>query len=118
MERFDDGPAYLGPTTFCRVPLLSSIEQLDEVRPDIAIVGAPWDDGVTYRPGARFGPRAVRTASYQSAEWHIELEVAPLEELQVIDYGDARCVPGMAEISHTAIRDPSARWPRETSPPW
>jgi agmatinase len=104
VERYADGPAYLGPTTFCRVPLLATTKELDEVRPDVAIVGAPWDDGVTYRPGARFGPRSVRTASYQSAEWHLELEVAPLDVLRVIDYGDAMCLPGMAEVSHTAIR--------------
>ena len=105
MERYDDGPSYLGPTTFCRVPLLMTTEQLDQVQPDIAILGAPWDDAVTYRPGARFGPRAVRTASYQNGEWHLELEVAPLDVLRVVDYGDARCLPGMAEVSHTAIRE-------------
>lgn len=105
VERYDDGPAYLGPTTFCRVPLLTRADQLDELRPDVAIVGAPWDEGVTYRPGARFGPRAVRTASYQNGEWHLELEVAPLDVLRVIDYGDARCMPGMAEVSHAAIRE-------------
>jgi agmatinase len=104
VQRFDDGPAYLGPTTFCRVPLLTSTDQLDEVRPDVAIIGAPWDGGVTYRPGARFGPRAVRTASYQNADWHLELEIAPLDVLRVIDYGDARCLPGVAEVSHAAIR--------------
>ncbi len=103
--RYADGPAYLGPTTFCRVPQLSTPDQLDRVKPDIAIVGAPWDDGVTYRPGARFGPRAVRTASYQNPEWHLELEVAPLDVLRVIDYGDAMCMPGMAEASHAAIRE-------------
>jgi len=100
-----DGPAYLGPTTFCKVPLLTRPEELDETKPDVAIVGAPWDDGVTYRPGARFGPRAVRTASYQAPEWHLELEVAPLEALRVVDYGDAACAPGMAEVSHAAIRE-------------
>ena len=73
--------------------------------PDVAIVGAPWDEGVTYRPGARFAPRSVRTASYQAAEWHLELEVAPLEVLRVIDYGDALCLPGLAEASHAAIRE-------------
>jgi len=105
VQPYDDGPAYLGPTTFCRVPLLGSTGELDEVRPDIAIIGAPWDDGVTHRPGARFGPRAVRTASYQSGGWHLELEVAPLDVLRVVDYGDARCLPGMTEASHTAIRE-------------
>ena len=99
------GPAYLGATTFCQVQLLTQPEDLDRVRPDVAVIGAPWDDSVTYRPGARFGPRAVRTASYQAAEWHLELEVAPLEILRVVDYGDALCSPGMAEASHRAIRE-------------
>jgi agmatinase len=100
-----DGPAHLGPTTFCKLPLLTNASQLDEVKPDVAIVGAPWDEGVTYRPGARFAPRSVRTASYQAAEWHLELEIAPLEVLRVIDYGDALCMPGLAEASHAAIRE-------------
>ena len=104
MDRYADGPAYLGPTTFCKVPLVSTEAELDAVKPDVAIVGAPWDEGVTYRPGARFGPRSVRIATYQAAEWHLELEVAPLEVLRVVDYGDALCLPGMAEASHTAIR--------------
>ena len=97
------GPAYLGPGTFMKAPALHDGADLDRHKPDVAIVGAPWDDGVTYRPGARFGPRAVRVANYQEAEWHLELEVAPLEELRVIDYGDAACVPGDVEASHAAI---------------
>ena len=97
------GPTYLGPMTFMKLPALSEPAQLDEARPDVAIIGAPWDDSVTYRPGARFGPRAVRTANYQSADWHLALEVAPFEELSVVDYGDAVCSPGMAEQSHAAI---------------
>jgi agmatinase len=105
VDRYADSPSYLGPTTFCRLRQLTGTAELDEVRPDVAIVGAPWDEGVTYRPGARFGPRAVRTASYQAAEWHLELEIAPLEVLSVVDYGDALCVPGMAERSHAAIRE-------------
>jgi agmatinase len=105
VERYADLPSYLGPTTFCKVPQLTTTDELDEVRPDVAIIGAPWDEGVSYRPGARFGPRAVRLATYQAAEWHLELEVAPLEVLRVIDYGDAFCVPGMAEKSHAAIRE-------------
>src|SRR5215472_3407714 len=98
------GPAYLGPTTFCKVASLSEPAELDAVRPDVAIVGAPWDDGVSYRPGARFGPRAVRTANYQAATWHLDLQVAPLEVLRVVDYGDAPCPPGLVEAAHEAIR--------------
>ena len=86
-----DGPQYLGPATFMKVRSLSEPEQLDETRPNVAIVGAPWDDGTTYRPGARFGPRAVRVANYQPPSWHLDLEVAPFDVLSVIDYGDAVC---------------------------
>jgi agmatinase len=100
-----DGPQFLGPATFMKSPLLSEPAQLDERRPDVAIVGAPWDDSVTYRPGARFGPRAVRVANYQPPSWHLDLEVAPFDVLTVIDYGDAVCYPGMTEQAHGAIRD-------------
>ncbi|MGH7904632.1 MAG: agmatinase [Candidatus Dormibacteraceae bacterium] len=107
-SRYDaqvDGPFYLGPTTFMKVPAIHDLEALREAGADLAIVGAPWDDSVTARPGARYGPRAVRTANYQPAEWHLELEVAPLEVLRVVDCGDAVCPPGLAEVSHQAIFD-------------
>jgi agmatinase len=100
-----DGPQFLGPATFMKTPLLSEPAQLDERRPDVAIVGAPWDDSVTYRPGARFGPRAIRVANYQPPSWHLDLEVAPFEVLKVVDYGDAVCYPGMTDQAHGAIRD-------------
>lgn len=51
-------PRYAGPATFARLP------RLDEVgRTDIAVVGVPFDSGVSYRPGARFGGNAIREAS-------------------------------------------------------
>jgi agmatinase len=100
-----EGPFYIGPTTFMQVIPASEPEDLDRLQPDVAVIGAPWDGGVSYRSGARFGPRAVRTANYQPPDWHLDLEVAPLEELVVVDYGDAACMPGMAEPSHAAIRD-------------
>jgi len=99
-----DGPQYLGPATFMKVRMLSEPEELDQSRPDVAIVGAPWDDGTTYRPGARFGPRAVRVANYQPPSWHLDLEIAPFDVLSVIDYGDAVCYPGMTDQAHEAIR--------------
>ncbi|TMD84275.1 MAG: agmatinase [Chloroflexi bacterium] len=89
-----DGPQYLGPATFLKARSLSEPEELDQWRPDVAVIGAPWDDSTTYRPGARFGPRAVRVA----------LEVAPFEVLKVVDYGDAVCYPGMTDQAHEAIR--------------
>ncbi len=99
-----DGPQYLGPATFLKARLLSEPEELDEWRPDVAVMGAPWDDSTTYRPGARFGPRAVRVANYQPPSWHLDLEVAPFEVLKVVDYGDAVCYPGLTDQTHDAIR--------------
>jgi agmatinase len=99
-----DGPQYLGPATFMKARLLSEPEELDQTKPDVAVVGAPWDDSTTYRPGARFGPRAVRVANYQPPSWHLDLEVAPFEVLDVVDYGDAVCYPGLADQAHEAIR--------------
>jgi len=55
-------PRFAGPSTFARLP------RLDEVsRCDLAIVGVPFDTGTTYRPGARFGPVAIRQGSRRGA---------------------------------------------------
>ena len=104
LQRQVDGPQFLGPATFMKAPLLSEPQELEARHPDVAIVGAPWDDSTTYRPGARFGPRAIRTANYQPPEWHLDLQVAPFEVLDVVDYGDAVCPPGRVEAAHQAIR--------------
>src|SRR5260370_8374870 len=98
------GPQYMGPATFMKVAALTEPQELDHSRPDVAIIGAPWDGGTTYRPGARFGPRAVRAANYQPPFWHLDLQVAPFEVLKVVDYGDAACYPGLSDPAHEAIR--------------
>src|SRR5438046_1784385 len=110
LEAQVDGPQYLGPGTFMKVRMLTEPAELDELRPDVAIVGAPWDDSTTHRPGARFGPRAVRVANYQPPSWHLDLEVAPFEVLSVVDYGDAVCYPGRADQAHEAMRAQRMRW--------
>src|SRR6185436_20456552 len=61
-----DLPAYVGSTSFQKLPLLTDGEALRARRPDVAIVGAPFDDAVSHRPGARFGPRAIRAATYHA----------------------------------------------------
>jgi agmatinase len=99
-----EGPFYLGPPTFMKTPMLSEPEDLDRWQPDVAIIGAPWDDVNVERTGARLGPRAVRSANYVHPFWHLDLEVAPFDELSVIDYGDAVCAPGLVGVSHEAIR--------------
>ncbi|MGH3365793.1 MAG: agmatinase [Nocardioidaceae bacterium] len=81
-------PRFAGFATFARLP------RLDEVpRADVAVVGVPFDSGVTFRPGARFGPAAVREASRLLRPYHPALEVAPFENTQVVDAGDIACNP-------------------------
>src|SRR5262249_25388455 len=54
-----DEPAYAGVAgTFSKLPLV--LDPADLAGVDVAIVGAPIDETVTARPGARFGPRAIR----------------------------------------------------------
>jgi len=104
-ERMNDEPAFVGIPTFLRLPSLTSPEELARERPDAVIVGAPFDSAVTYRPGARFGPGAIRSASYlRRGIYHLGLGVQPLKVLKVFDYGDASVIPGDIERSHAAIR--------------
>lgn len=66
-------PRYAGPATFARLP------RSDEVpRVDVAVLGAPFDSGVSYRPGARFGPAHIRAASRLLRPYNPALDVAPL----------------------------------------
>jgi agmatinase len=82
-------PRYAGAPTFARLP------RIDEVsRYDIAIMGAPFDGGVSYRPGARFGPSSIRQASrHLRPAYHPDLKVSPFRVLQVVDAGDVPCNP-------------------------
>jgi agmatinase len=66
----------------------------DEVdRYDIGILGVPFDSGVTYRPGARFGPIAIRNASRLLRAYHPGLDVEPFRSAQVVDVGDISVTP-------------------------
>jgi agmatinase len=99
------GASFEGPATFAQRPLLTEPEQLDRWQPDVAVVGAPWDDSTTNRPGARFGPRALRALAYGPGTFHLDLGIELFDALEVVDYGDAICAHGMVELSHTAIRE-------------
>lgn len=100
-----EASSFQGPATFGMRPLLTEPEQLDEWQPDVAIVGAPWDDNTTNRPGARFGPRAMRADAYDPGTYHLDLKVEMFDHLEVIDYGDAIMSHGMWEPSKKAIHD-------------
>src|SRR2546423_51366 len=91
-------PRFTGPSTFARLP---HVRTLDEV--DVAIVGVPFDTGVTYRVGGRFGPNAVRAASVMLRPYNTNLDVKPFDVLSCVDYGDVAIVPGYLERSYAAI---------------
>jgi len=100
-----NGASFQGPATFAQCPLLTEPEELDRWQPDVAIVGAPWDDSTTNRPGARFGPRALRALAYGPGTFHLDLGIELFDALEVVDYGDAICSHGLVEPSHRAIRE-------------
>ncbi|MEX0756293.1 MAG: agmatinase [Actinomycetota bacterium] len=81
-------PRFAGPSTFARLPRLDEVD-----RCDVAIVGVPFDSGVSYRPGARFGPNAVRNATRLLRSYHPGLDVEPFAAQQVADAGDVGCNP-------------------------
>ena len=72
---------------------------------DVAIVGAPFDTGATFRVGARFGPEGIRSASHLLRRYNPSLDVVIFEHLSVIDYGDVPVVPGYIEQSYRKIAE-------------
>src|SRR5665647_3481701 len=81
-------PRYAGIATFARLPRLEDVP-----RADIAIVGVPFDSGVSYRPGARFGPAHVREASRLLRPYNAVQDVEPFARQQVADAGDIAANP-------------------------
>jgi agmatinase len=82
--------------SFEKLPWATDDQSLAAAAPDVAIVGAPLDDAVSSRPGARFGPRAIRMAPTtwgHGSAWSIQLDVEPYAGLTVVDAGDAPIVP-------------------------
>ncbi|WP_241982850.1 MULTISPECIES: agmatinase [Cryobacterium] len=81
-------PRYAGIATFARLPRLEDVG-----RADIAVVGVPFDSGVSYRPGARFGPAHVREASRLLRPYNPAQDVEPFSTQQVVDAGDIAANP-------------------------
>jgi agmatinase len=88
-------PRFAGVNTFCRFPMLGDgvTAEVDPALLDWVIYGIPYDGGVTFRPGARFGPRAVRDASQYVKMYHLELDVDIAAMLHMADAGDAPVRP-------------------------
>lgn len=76
-------PRWAGNGTFARLPRLDEVEKAD-----IVIAGMPWDSGVSYRPGARFGSNHVRESSRLLRPFNPAANISPFQEAQVADAGD------------------------------
>ena len=105
-ETFDDFDlqTYIGPVSFMKLPWITDPAELRRRSVDVAIIGAPFDDAVTHRPGARFGPRAIRQAQSTWGSIHsLQLDVDPFDVLNVVDAGDANIVPSWIERGHAMV---------------
>lgn len=76
-------PAVSGPATFCRLPQLTESADVD-----LAVLGVPFDGLVTYRPGARFGPSAIRQSSVLCRSYSKQMEADVFKRLRAFDAGD------------------------------
>jgi agmatinase len=81
-------PRFSGISTFMRLPYIPRAQELD-----IALIGIPFDNGATYRSGARFGPRNVRTQSAMIRPWNPVLSTDPFSKWRIGDYGDLSINP-------------------------
>jgi agmatinase len=91
-------PRFAGPATFARLPRLEDVE-----RAGIAVVGVPFDSGVSYRPGARFGPAHIRQSSRLLRPFNPAQDVSPFASVQVADAGDIAANPFDIAAAITAI---------------
>ena len=88
-------PAFAGINTFLKAPYCEDIRMVGDY--EVAVVGAPFDMGTTYRSGTRFGPQAVRRISALYDGYSLDLGVDLLEELTLCDAGDIFVIPSNIE---------------------
>jgi agmatinase len=101
-RQYGEKPDYAGPVSYGGAPYTQDQALLAGF--DIAIVGAPTDDLVSDRPGTRFGPRAIRSASCPPGP-HLEAKIDAFAELRIVDYGDAPVLPADPARTHAAIEE-------------
>lgn len=94
-------PRFAGVPTFMRT---SHEYDLEEADADVAFLGIPFDDATTYRSGARFGPRAIRTASTLLKPYNPVSETN-LQEHTIVDHDDVPVVPGYIEDTFECITE-------------
>lgn len=104
---------YSGIATFCKFPHTRDVKGAD-----VAVLGVPLDTGTTNRPGARFGPRSIRTASQhygacflqeRGGIYDIEIDRTVLKDLSFVDVGDVPIIPTMTDRNMEIIREAAAK---------
>jgi agmatinase/guanidinopropionase len=85
---------FMGIPSFMRLPVSRELAGVD-----VAILGVPFDSGTSNRTGTRFGPRKIREASLMIWGHNSTLNITPLKNLKVVDYGDVSIIP--TSIQHT-----------------
>ncbi len=103
-------PRFAGPPTFAQLPRLDEVDGAD-----LAVVGVPFDAGVSYRPGARFGPAHIRASSKLLRPFNPATGVSPFAAQQVVDAGDIAVNPFSLEEAITQV-ERSARGLLEHAP--
>ena len=91
-------PRYAGEATFARLPRIDEVSQAD-----VVILGVPYDSGVSYRPGARFGPSHIRESSRLLRPYNPALQVPVFASQQVADAGDLAVNPFSIDDAISAI---------------
>ena len=99
-REYGEKPDFAGPVSYGGAPYTQDPALLAGF--DVAIVGAPTDDLVSDRPGTRFAPRAIRSASCPPGP-HLEAKIDAFSVLRVVDFGDAAVLPADPARSHAAI---------------
>jgi agmatinase len=91
-------PRFTQISTYARLPYDRDLHDID-----VAFIGIPFDDGTTFRSGARMGPQAVRENSRLLRPYNMFLDVSPFDVFNVVDYGDVDIIPGSFADTAEAI---------------
>lgn len=85
---FGESPRYSTPATFAGLPRLDQVTSYDA-----GVLGIPFDSGVTFRPGSRFGPEQIRAASRLLRPYNFDQRSFPFQSQQVADLGNLAVTP-------------------------
>ena len=94
-------PHFAGINTFLKAHFVEDVRRCGEY--DVAILGAPFDGGTTYRPGTRFGPQGIRRISALYGPYSFELGVDLRESITICDLGDVFTIPANIEKTFDQI---------------